>query len=224
VSQPERGLSWQPSLFGPGPGQGLGPGEGHGDLSFAALRRHALDNRSWVEHVPNWLHGHDVLFDELRREAPWRQRQRRMYERVVDEPRLVAFWPADGPPALPPRLEEIRRVLSDRYGVQFDSVGVNLYRDGRDSVAWHGDTVRKAMTNPLVATVSLGHRRRFLLRPRGGGRTALRLDAGEGDLVVMGGACQHEWEHTVPKEPRGAGARMSITLRHSRPPGICVRA
>ncbi|MGH3328423.1 MAG: alpha-ketoglutarate-dependent dioxygenase AlkB [Streptomycetales bacterium] len=199
------GLPWQPSLFS--------GAEGHADLSFDGLERHALDGRSWVDHVPGWLHSHDVLFELLLREAPWRQRQRQIYDRVVDEPRLVVGY--SDLAALPGRLEKIRAVLSARYGVELDSVLVNLYRDGRDSVAWHRDTVRRLMPEPLVATVSLGHRRRFLVRPYGGGPTALRLTPGEGDLVVMGGLCQHEWEHTVPKEPRGAGARMSITLRHS---------
>ena len=184
------------------------------DLSFAGLVRHQLDDKSWVDVVPGWLNGHGELFDRLLAEAPWQHRQRWLYEHKVDEPRLVAVF--DFP--LPARLEQIRAVLSERYGVEFDSVLVNLYRDGRDSVAWHGDTVRKQLVNPVVATVSLGERRRFQLRRRGGGPTALSLQPGEGDLVVMGGACQHDWEHTVPKV-RSAGARMSVTLRHSRAVG-----
>jgi alkylated DNA repair dioxygenase AlkB len=203
-------LAWQPSLFDAPSGEST---HRDGDLSFAGLVRHQLDESSWVDYVPGWLHAHDELFDDLRREAPWRQRTRHMYERVVEEPRLVAVWDTR-PLQLPPRLEQIRTVLSRRYGVELDSALVNLYRDGRDSVAWHGDTVRKVLTDPLVATVSLGARRRFLLRPRGGGPVALRLEPGAGDLVMMGGACQHDWEHTVPKEAR-AGARMSITMRHS---------
>jgi alkylated DNA repair dioxygenase AlkB len=74
------------------------------------------------------------------------------------------------------------------------------------------------MTNPLVATVSLGARRSFLVRPAGGGPTVRRSQPGEGDLIVMGGAMQHEWHHTVPREKSASGARMSVTLRHSRPP------
>jgi alkylated DNA repair dioxygenase AlkB len=105
--------------------------------------------------------------------------------------------------------------LSGRYGVTFDSVWVNLYRDGRDSVAWHPDRNGRVHRNPLVATVSLGARRKFQLRPRGGGRIALVLEPGCGDLVVMGGACQHDWEHCVPKTARPVGPRMSVTIRHS---------
>ena len=113
-------------------------------------------------------------------------------------------------------LQEIRSAVSDHYRVDFDSVLVNLYRDGRDGVAWHGDTVRKTLPEAVVVTVGLGERRRFLLRPGTSGPPAVRLETGQGDLVVMGGRTQHEWQHTVPKAAK-AGARMSITMRHSRP-------
>lgn len=131
------------------------------------------------------------------------------------EPRLVAVW-ATGE-RLPEPLGDLVTPLSQRYGVEFDSCLVNLYRDGQDAVAWHADTVRKVLRNPLVATVSLGSRRSFLLRPAAGGPVARRYAPGEGDLLVMGGACQHEWVHTVPRERSASGARMSVTVRHSRP-------
>jgi alkylated DNA repair dioxygenase AlkB len=107
--------------------------------------------------------------------------------------------------------------LSARYAVGFDRIWVNLYRDGADSVAWHGDRNRLVMTRPLVATVSLGARRRFLLRRRGTTKATHRLEPGHGDLVVMGGRCQSDWEHTVPKTAQHVGPRMSVTIRHSRP-------
>jgi alkylated DNA repair dioxygenase AlkB len=218
VTAPPYAYSWQPSLFV--------PGDGYPDLSFDGMVRHHLNERTWVDYVPGWLHGHDRLFDQLLDAGDWLQRQRVMYDQIVDEPRLSAAGPAGlpaGPAAgrTPPEVERIRRTLAARYRVDFDSILMNLYRDGRDSVAWHRDTVRKRLENPVVATVSLGARRRFLLRPYGGGAIALRLVPGEGDLVVMGGACQHEWEHTVPKEGArtclAGGARISVTLRHSRP-------
>ena len=140
-----------------------------------------------------------------------------MYDRVVDEPRLVAGWHGDGLDDLPPRVEQARSLLSVRYLVELDSVLVNLYRDGKDAVAWHGDTVRKSLPLTVVMTVSLGHRRRFRVRRRGGGPTVLDLHPGEGDLVVMGGRMQHDYEHTVPRERVVGGARMSVTMRHSRP-------
>jgi alkylated DNA repair dioxygenase AlkB len=180
------------------------------DETFATLVHHDLDERSWVDHAPAWLSGADALFEQLVAEAPWKQRERWMYERKLPEPRLTAAY--DGLD-LPPALEAIRATLSDRYGVAFDSVFLNLYRDGKDSVAWHGDRIARTVRHPHVATVSLGHPRRFLLRPKGGGRS-VRFEPGPGDLIVMGGACQTEWDHTVPKVAT-AGPRISVTVRHS---------
>jgi alkylated DNA repair dioxygenase AlkB len=176
------------------------------------LVRLQLDSRSWVDHCPGWLADADELMAELVRTSGWSQRERRMYDAMVMEPRLVTGWQLG---SVPPPVEALRGDLSRRYGLTFDSVHVNLYRSGSDSVAWHGDTVRKVLLDPLVAIVSLGERRRFLLRPRGG-RTARTFFLGGGDLLVMGGAAQHEWEHSVPKAV-AAGPRMSVTFRHSEP-------
>jgi alkylated DNA repair dioxygenase AlkB len=166
--------------------------------------------------VPSWVPDHAELFELLQAEAPWQQRERWMYDKQVLEPRLVAAWSGDDLARLPEPLQEIRCAVSDRYRVDFDSVLINLYRDGRDGVAWHGDTVRKRLPEAVVVTVGLGERRRFLLRPGTGGPVAHTLRSGQGDLVVMGGRTQHDWQHTVPKE-RHAGARMSVTMRHSMP-------
>jgi alkylated DNA repair dioxygenase AlkB len=214
VTSPTPRVAWQESLFGADEGADGSPVE---RLSFAALRRDALDERSWVDVVPGWLPDHGELFDWLLEQAPWRQRTRTMWDKDVLEPRLVAAWDTGAP--LPPQITELIAPLDRRYGVAFDSCLINLYRDGSDAVAWHGDTVRKRLRDPLVATVSLGARRAFLLKPAAGGPVARRYRPGEGDLVVMGGACQHEWLHTVPREASASGARMSITLRHSRPAG-----
>ncbi len=198
-------LAWQGSLFDPSE---FDPFEG--------MRRVQLDERSWVDVAPSWYPRHAELFELLLREAPWQQRERWMYDRQVLEPRLVAAWSGEALAELPTELAAIRTAVSERYDVDFDSVLVNLYRDGRDGVAWHGDTVRKRMREAVVVTVGLGERRRFLLRPGDHGPATITLRTGEGDLVVMGGRCQHEWQHTVPKETH-AGARMSVTMRHSRP-------
>jgi alkylated DNA repair dioxygenase AlkB len=186
-------------------------------LSFEGLRRDALDERSWIDVVEGWLPEHAEVFDELNRTAPWAQRTRKMWEDEVLEPRLVAVYPSVA--ALPASLEQMRAVLSERYRVDIDSCLVNLYRDGHDAVAWHGDTVRKIMPTPLVFTISLGARRRFLVRPAGGGPVAAGYTPGEGDLMVMGGRTQHEWLHCVPRDKHASGARMSVTFRHSRPAG-----
>lgn len=200
-------LSWQGSLFDSEDGPGL---------SFDRLVWHRLDERSWLEEAPGWVPDHAAVFADLAAHAPWAQRERRMYDRTVLEPRLVAGWSGSSLASLPARLEEMRTAVSMRYRVTFDSVHVNLYRDGRDGVAWHGDTNGRTLTNPLVVTVSLGERRRFLLRPGRTGSPTRHFTPGGGDLLVMGGACQHRWQHTVPQELRGAGARMSVTMRHSR--------
>lgn len=205
-------LSWQGSLFDP-VSEDI---ESERALSFDDLIRHRLDERTWLDEVTGWAPNHGELFDRLLAEAPWKQRERRMYDRIVLEPRMVVGWSGPSLAALPEPLEEMRARLSDRYRVEFDSVGVNLYRDGQDGVAWHGDNNRKTMHDPLVATVSLGERRRFLMRPGTAGSPTHRFRPGGGDLLVMGGSCQHSWQHTVPKEPSGAGARMSVTIRHSR--------
>src|SRR5882724_552895 len=134
-------VSWQESLFDPS-GDPAGAAAGRPDLSFERLVRHRLDDRSWIDEAQGWLADHAELFDQLLREAPWGQRERWMYERRVLEPRMVAGWQDASLARLPPRLEELRFRLCERYGVEFDSVLVNLYRDGRDGVAWHGDTVR----------------------------------------------------------------------------------
>ena len=201
-------MAWQPSLLDAGVPPDV-------DVSYDGLVRHVLDEVSWVDYCPGWLRGHDALFAALLASGSWRQRTRRMYDGEVLEPRLTAGWsPVAGSPGTPDVLPAMCDVLSARYGVAFDRVWVNLYRDGRDSVAWHPDRNGRVHRNPLVATVSLGARRRFQLRPRGGGRTVLTLEPGCGDLVVMGGACQHDWEHCVPKVRHVNGPRLSITFRY----------
>jgi alkylated DNA repair dioxygenase AlkB len=203
-------VAWQPSLFDGGP-LVL-------DFDYTGLRRIQLDARSWVDYCPGWLSGSDIVFDALSGEARWQQRTVHMYDRMLPEPRLTAGWSTDAEDdALPPTLREMADTLTVRYAVEFDRIWVNLYRDGKDSVAWHGDRNRLVMTRPLVATVSLGARRKFLLRQRGTSRALHRLEPGHGDLVVMGGECQAEWEHTVPKTKQPVGARMSVTIRHSSP-------
>jgi alkylated DNA repair dioxygenase AlkB len=198
-------LVWQPSLFAV---ESVGF-----DPSFGNLRRIHLDETAWVDHAPGWVSGSDRLFEEVLEGRGWQQRSRRMYDQTVQEPRLTAPWSLrSGQPLEPPVLEDIRRALSERYRREFDSVGFNLYRDGRDSVAWHVDKIPKEIDTPLVVLVSLGEPRRFLLRPKGGGRARTFL-LGRGDLLVTGGETQRTWEHSVPKVAR-AGPRISLAYRH----------
>ena len=183
------------------------------DRTFARLERIQLDPTAWVDVAPGWVSGSDALFRTLVDTLPWAQRRRFLYEKHRIEPRLTAGWQAgSGLPLLPPALKEMRAALSERYGVQFDSAGFNLYRNGRDSVAWHRDKIPQRIHQPVVALVSLGEPRRFLLRPRGGG-TSRPFPLGHGDLLVTGGDTQRTWEHAVLKVAH-AGPRISIAFRH----------
>ena len=173
------------------------------------LRRIGLAHDAWVDHCVGWLTGHQALFDELVGAVQWSQHRRPMYDRYVDVPRLMGEVPVGG--ASPTVIAAIQHRLGQRYDVEFDRVGLALYRNGADSVAWHGDQVARELPEALVATVSLGEPRTFALRPKGGGiRRDMRL--GHGDLVVMGGTCQRTWEHAVPKVRR-AGPRIALMFR-----------
>jgi alkylated DNA repair dioxygenase AlkB len=199
-------LSWQPSLLD-------WDADPEIDDTFSAAARIALDETAWIEHASEWVAGSDRLFADLLETTEWGRRTRHMYDRKVEEPRLTSTWQAEsGEPLEPPILERMRAALSTRYGVTFDSVGLNLYRDGADSVAWHGDRIAKAIPDPIVALVSVGEPRRFLVRPKGG-KAARKFMLGRGDLLVMGGSSQRTWEHAVPKVAQ-AGPRISIAFRH----------
>ncbi len=198
--------SWQPSLF-----EAATP---HPDLSFAGVVRHQLDAAAWVDEVTAWLHSPDDLFDWLVDNAAWHTEEIVIHGKRVVQPRLLARWScSEDDPPLPLPIGRLRGALAERYGRRFDSVGVNLYRNGRDSVAWHGDRIARTVVDPVVAILTLGEPRRFLLRPVGG-RTALTLIPGAGDLLVMGGSSQRTWQHTVPKVA-ATGPRISVTFRHS---------
>jgi alkylated DNA repair dioxygenase AlkB len=172
---------------------------------FAPGPRIELSEGAWIEHHVRWVPDHEDLFAELRATAAWREETMRMYDRVVAVPRLLAG-------ALPhPRVEKMRRELSARYGEEFVRTTLALYRDGRDSVAMHGDTTARDMDQALVATVSLGAPRRFVLRPAAGGRS-ITFDLGGGDLFVMGGTCQRTWRHGIPKVAH-AGERIALMFR-----------
>lgn len=201
---------FQPSLFDMTDG---GP-------TFDALsggpRRRMLSDGAWVDLHPNWLRGADRLMATLSATVPWRAERRMMYDRVVDVPRLASFY--DTPDDLPdPLLAQAFSMLNEHYGPvlgePFATAGLCYYRDGADSVAWHGDDLgRGATEDTMVAILSLGSTRSLLLRPRAGG-PSLRFPVGHGDLLVMGGSCQRTWEHCVPKTSRPTGPRISVQFR-----------
>ncbi|MFB0614532.1 alpha-ketoglutarate-dependent dioxygenase AlkB [Streptomyces sp. AGS-58] len=199
----------QGSLFDQTDELRLGPLDG--------LRRTELGAGAWIDVLPGWLSGADALFERLAADVPWRAERRAMYDHVVAVPRLLAFYGAADP--LPhPVLDDARTALSRHYaeelGEPFTTAGLCFYRDGRDSVAWHGDRIgRGARQDTMVAILSVGAPRDLLLRPAGGGGGTLRRPLGHGDLIVMGGSCQRTWEHCVPKTTRAAGPRVSIQFR-----------
>jgi alkylated DNA repair dioxygenase AlkB len=200
-------VAFQPSLFD-APDTHVG--------SLAGLRRTTLSRGAWVDTLPGWLTGADELFARLVRVVPWRAERREMYDRVVDVPRLVCGYGVDE--ELPdPALAEARDLLSRHYqpelGEPFVTAGCCYYRDGHDSVAWHGDTIGRGRSHDtMVAIVSLGSPRKLLLRPRGGSVEQTHW-LGHGDLLVMGGSCQRTWEHAVPKTSRPVGPRISVQFR-----------
>lgn len=185
-------------------------------LDRLAPVRTPLRDGAWIDVQRGWLSGADVLFERLRDRVPWRAERRQMYERVVEVPRLLAFYDQATP--LPdPSVVAMKAALDAHYreelGEPFATAGLCLYRDGRDSVAWHGDRIGRSSTeDTMVAIIVLGEPRALLLRPRAGGAT-LRHDLGHGDLIVMGGSCQRTWEHAVPKSARHTGPRISIQFR-----------
>lgn len=209
-------LPFQPSLLAAGP-----VAEPAG---LERAERIDLGDGAWVDHAPGWLDGADSLFADLLDGVAWRQRRIPMYGRMLDEPRLTAWWGDEdaggrgrGLGAAPEALRRLLPVLDRRYEHGFDCIGLNLYRDGRDSVAWHGDRFERDRPVTTVAVLSLGSPRRFLLRPASGGRSRA-FEMHSGDLLVMGGTCQHTQQHCIPKVA-SAGPRMSATFRRRlRPP------
>lgn len=181
------------------------------------VERTHLAHGAWVDTAPGWLHGADDVFERLVESVPWYAERREMYDKVVDVPRLLCFY-GERDPLPDPVLGEVRAALDAHYrdelGEPFATAGLCFYRDGRDSVAWHGDRVGRSRTDDtVVAIVSVGAPRALLLRPDGGGGPTLRHRLGHGDLLVMGGSCQRTWEHCVPKTAQPVGPRISIQFR-----------
>ena len=217
-------VAYQPSMFGVDDEPTL--------LELAGkVQRTALTAGAWIDRLPGWLVGSDALLDHLLAHVPWRAERRQMYDRAVDVPRLLSWYGDED--VLPHDVLAQAKVALSRYyqaelGESFRTAGLCLYRDGHDSVAWHGDTIgRGSHIDTMVAILSVGSERPLLLRPRraegpgapstsgapsASGET-LRVPVGHGDLIVMGGSCQRTWEHAIPKTAKPVGPRVSIQFR-----------
>jgi alkylated DNA repair dioxygenase AlkB len=201
--------AYQPSMFDLDTEPQLAKLEGN-------VERTTLTDGAWIDRLPGWLFGSDAVLDTLLTQVPWRAERRQMYDREVDVPRLLC-WYGDGATLPHPVLAEAKSALSAYYADElrepFLTAGLCLYRDGRDSVAWHGDTIgRGSNQDVMVAILSVGSERPLLLRPKSSG-SGLRVPVGHGDLIVMGGSCQRTWEHAIPKTTKAVGPRVSIQFR-----------
>ncbi len=204
---------------------------GYGSPEIApswSLTRTMLDEQSWIDHAVGFLNGADNLLVDLDEQMDWFRGRRLMYGTWHEEPRRTATEANPGT-TLPTVIDTIRHTLSERYGAAFRGLFCNYYETGQDSVAWHADRIGRTEVDPLVAIVSLGGPRTFRLRPkqisakgerapddkdRSDRATSHSIVLASGDLLVMGGATQHHWEHAIPKTAYAA-PRMSITMRAS---------
>ncbi len=209
-------MDFQATLFDSGALDAVSEVAGLAQLAVpGGIERTPLAHGAWIDVRPNWVQAADAVFTNLLTDVGWRAERRAMYDRVVEVPRLVAMFAAEDP--LPHHLlTEAREQLSTHYqpelGEPFRTAGCCYYRDGDDSVAWHGDTIGRGRTqDTMVAILSFGDPRRLMLRPRGGG-DSIGFTMGHGDLLVMGGSCQRTWEHAVPKTAH-AGPRISVQFR-----------
>jgi alkylated DNA repair dioxygenase AlkB len=196
--------------------------------ALATAERVWLDERSWVDVTRGWLPDADEVFAAVLGKANWFQGRVFRYERWVDEPRLSAS--SKGTVAeLHPALVDAHRTIRREYGVDFPRPALALYRDGRDSVAFHCDRELRWLDDTVIGVLTLGAARPWLLRPRArrsdrdapSSAATHDLHPASGDLLVMGGRCQADWHHAVPKVPRAVGPRVSLqwrwTSRRGRP-------
>jgi alkylated DNA repair dioxygenase AlkB len=187
------------------------------DTSFATAKRIAIDAHSWVEIVPGWMSGSRILLERLTTSVPWKQHDRRLFEQIFREPRLTAEYRSlrDAPERA---LLDAASALSQHYRIEYDSLWLNLYRNGHDSTGWHRDRFSCRRPECIVPVLTLGATRRFLIKPRAGGNS-IAFKPGSGDLIVMGGRSQEDWVHSVPKDPGIAEHRISVNFQSAAQAG-----
>ena len=180
--------------------------------AFDTATEHRLDDHSRITHVHGLVSGHHELMHQLSNLHGWEQRRRWMYDRVVDEPRLTHEY--SDLAIAPAFLVSIADALSDYCEVRYDRIWLNWYRDNRDSTSWHADRPANTPETATIPVLSLGAPRRFLIRPYGGGRSTAFTPRG-GDVLIMRGRCQRDWQHSVPKQQKPAASRMSLNFSSS---------
>ena len=177
------------------------------------------DERGRITYTPRFIDSETAhaWFAELRGSVPWRSERRMMYDREVDVPRLIGHFRLDPPSSsTPPAILDAARRVVDRLELPFNSVGLNLYRDGRDSVAPHNDHLNELRDGFPIALVSLGATRRMTIRAKAQPRRVIHVDLEAGSLLVMDYATQIHYTHAVPKTIGEVGERISLAFRVKR--------
>jgi alkylated DNA repair dioxygenase AlkB len=196
-------------------------------LTGEIAKRRDLPHGAWIDHYEAWLAPDEAgdALESLRNALAWETREIVLFGRRILQPRLVA-WAGDVPyrysgQTLEPRVApEILQRLTERVvaatGTPFNHVLANRYRDGTDSMGLHADAEPELGPDPVVATLSLGFARRFVIVPRRGKDPRITYSLGAGSLLVMGGTCQTHYRHGIPKAEGFVGERISLTFRHIR--------
>jgi alkylated DNA repair dioxygenase AlkB len=188
----------------------------------AAPERVDLGDGAWVDVWRGWLDGPDAMFEHLSDGVSWQSSRLFRYDHWVEENRLGAMW-RRGLPLPHPALADVHKTIQRHYGVRFESFGLMQYRDGRDGQAFHRDTDMRWLDDTVIAILTLGATRPWLMRPRTSRYdhsesrgTTHDLRPATGDLIVMGGRCQADWEHSVAYlGNRAVRPRISLQWRYT---------
>jgi alkylated DNA repair dioxygenase AlkB len=187
-----------------------------------------LGEDAWIALVPEVMFDHAAAMEALIDELPLAPESLVIFGKPVETPRLVSFhgdpharYGYSGrvfdPKPWTPFLASVRERVREVTGTRFDCVLVNHYRDGKDAMGWHADDEPELGPNAprdvLIASLSLGAMRRFVLRHRRRSDDKRTLELGQGNLLVMGGTTQHRWQHCVPRTAKPVGPRMNLTFR-----------
>ena len=156
----------------------------------------------------------DHYYRLLLHNTPWAQHRRKMYDKIVADPRLTAWYGKNGN-EWTAELLEIKKKIEGTSGIVFDSVLLNYYRDGNDSVAWHSDTLPSSGRHHAIASVTFGETRVFKVRRKDDKKWQIEIPLTHGSFLLMGATMQDHYEHHIPKTAREIGPRINLTFRVS---------